>query len=81
MALYNTWHLPHPGVEGFRLDIMSNLTRTWMPYSSPRNPLTHEMAEALFDHLVRSDTTVRLVEVSTGRALKSWNNNQCQGRS
>lgn len=54
---------------GYRVDLKS-MWGFWMEYTSLRKPVTLEMAEALFEHLQRNKTAVRIVDMATGKTIK-----------
>lgn len=61
---------------GYRVDIKSNITGSYMEYTSLKIPVTLEMARSLAAHLKRGDgknnTAGRIVEVPSGKVIEEW---------
>jgi hypothetical protein len=59
-------------MTGCRVEVKSNETGGYIPYTSVKTPVTPAMATSLASHLKRSRAAGRVIEVPAERVVDEW---------
>lgn len=57
---------------GYRVEWIIATTGRYAAYTSPKRPVSFEMAQSYAAHLERSQCGGRIVNVKTGETVKAW---------